>query len=81
MKINTDKRKVMILGGEEELVCEDFMDGTQLECVSELKYFGCILSESGTGVAERRRKEESGMKGAVAMRWRMFEVCVLSVPG
>ena len=49
--------------------------------MSELKYFGCILSESGTGVAERRRKEESGMKGAVAMRWRMFEVCVLSVPG
>ena len=33
MKVNTDKRKVMVLGGEKGLGCEICMDGEQLEKV------------------------------------------------
>ena len=34
LKINADKSKVMVLGGEERLECDVIVDGTQLECVS-----------------------------------------------
>ena len=37
------------------------MDGIQLEQVSEFKYFGCVLDESGT--------DDTGVVG----RWRVGE--------
>ena len=39
-KINADKSKVMVLGGEEGLECEICVDGARLEQVSEFKYLG-----------------------------------------
>ena len=37
-----------VFGGEEELECEVCVDELRLEHVSEFKYFGCVLDESGT---------------------------------
>ena len=39
LKVMADKSKLMVLGGKEGSVCEVFVDGTQLEHISELKYF------------------------------------------
>ena len=50
--VNADKSKMMVLGGEEGLKCETYVDRAQVEQqVSELKYFGCVLDESGADVA------------------------------
>ena len=38
----------MVLNGEEELECEVYVDGIHLDHVSEFKYLGCVLDESGT---------------------------------
>ena len=48
MKVNKGKSKVMVLNGEEGLEWEVYVDWIHLEHVSELKYFGCVLDESGT---------------------------------
>ena len=48
LKVNAGKSKVMVLNGEEGLECEVHVDGIHLEHVSELKYLGCVLDESGT---------------------------------
>ena len=40
-----------MLNGEEELVCEVFEDGMQLEHMTEYKYLGCVLNKSGTDKA------------------------------
>ena len=56
------KNKVMALNGEQGLECEVYVDGIRLEHVSELKYFGCVLDESGTDGAECNRKVASGRK-------------------
>ena len=47
LKVNADKSNEMILGGEEGLGCKIHVDGTQLEQVSDFKYLGCLLGESG----------------------------------
>ena len=52
MKANAGKSKVMVLGEGEGLECEVCVDGIRLERVSEFKYLGCVLDESGTGEAE-----------------------------
>ena len=48
LKDNAGKRKVMMLGG---LGCEVCVDGICLEHVSEFKYLGCVLDESGADEA------------------------------
>ena len=49
LKVNASKRKVMGLGGEEGLECDEVcVDGMRLEHVSEFKYLGCVLEKSGT---------------------------------
>ena len=59
LKINAGKSKVMVLGREEGLECEVYVDGTCLEHVSEFKYLGCVLEESGTDEGECSRKVAS----------------------
>ena len=59
LKVNPGKNKVMVLNGEEGLECEFHVDGIRLEYVSEFKYFGCVLNESGIDEAEYRRKVAS----------------------
>ena len=44
--------KVILLGREEGLECEVCADGIRLEHVSEFKYLGCVLDETGTDEAE-----------------------------
>ena len=68
LKINAGKSKVMVLGGEEGLECEVCIDRMRLEQVSELKYLGCVLDESGTDEAECSRKLESGRRVEGAIR-------------
>ena len=46
--VNADKSKVMLLGGGERLECEVCVNRIRLKHVSEFKYFGCTLDESGT---------------------------------
>ena len=52
LKVNANKNKVMMLGGEKRLECEVCVDGIHLCHVSEFKYLGCVLDESGTDEAE-----------------------------
>ena len=58
----------MLLGGEEGLECEVHVDGIHLEDVSEFKYLGCVLDDSGTDEAECSRKVASGRRGAGGIR-------------
>ena len=61
-KVNAGTSKVMVLNGEEGLEYE-----VRLEHVSEFKYFGCILDESGTDGAECSKKGASREKFAGAI--------------
>ena len=51
-KVSAGKSKVMVLGGDEGLECEICISRKRLEHVSEFKYLGCVLDESGTHKAE-----------------------------
>ena len=62
------KSKVMVLNGEEGLECEVQVDGVRLKHVSEFKYLGCVLDESGTDGAECSRKVASVRRVAGAIR-------------
>ena len=62
LKVNAGKSKVMVLGGGEVSDCEACVDGIRLEHVSEFKYLGCVLDESGTDEAECSRKWEEGCR-------------------
>ena len=45
LKVNADKSRVMVLGREEGLECEVYIDRIRLEQVLELKYMGCVLEK------------------------------------
>ena len=66
VKLNAGK--VMVLNGDEELECEVHADGIRLEHVSEFKYLGCVLDESGTDWAECSRKVANGRRVVGAIR-------------
>ena len=68
LKVNGVRKKVMVLGGKEGLECEVCVDGIRLEHVSEFKYLGCALDESGTNETECSRKVASGKMVAGAIR-------------
>ena len=68
LKVNAGKSKVMVLGGEEGLECKVCVDVIGLEHVSQFKYMGCVLDESGTDEAECSRKVVSGRRVAGAIR-------------
>ena len=38
----------MVLGGEEGSVCEEIVDGKQLENISKFKYLGFVLDKVST---------------------------------
>ena len=42
LKVNAAKNKVMVLGGEEGLECEVYIDGIRLQHVLKFKYLGCV---------------------------------------
>ena len=48
--------------------CEAYVDGIRLNHVSEFKYFGCVLDESGTDRAKCSRKVVNGRRFAGAIR-------------
>ena len=52
LKINAGKSKLMVLNGEDGLEYEVHIDGIRLEHVSEFKYSGCVLDESGADGVE-----------------------------
>ena len=52
----------MMLGGEEGLEREVWVDGIHLEHVSEFKYLKCVLDESSTDETECSRKVASGRR-------------------
>ena len=56
LKINAGKSKVIVLNGEEGLEYEVNVDWIRLEHVSEFKYLGSVLDESGKDGAECSRK-------------------------
>ena len=54
LKVKESKSKEMVLNEEEELECEVHVQGIRLDHVSEFKYLGFVLDESGRdGVAWR----------------------------
>ena len=69
LKVNAGKSKVMLLNGEEGVECEVHVDGIRLEHVSEFKYLGCILNESGTDGAECSKKVASGRRVEGSIRF------------
>ena len=64
LKVNASNSKVMVLGGEEGLEFEVCVDVIRLEHVTEFKYLGCVLDESGTDETECHRKVVSGNRVA-----------------
>ena len=66
MNVNAGKSKAIVLNKEQGLECEVHVDGIHLERVTEFKYLGCVLDESGTDGAECSRKVVSGRKGFAA---------------
>ena len=62
LKVNAGKSKRVVMNGEERLECEVHVNGICLKHVSEFKYLGCVLGESGTDGAECISKVVSGMK-------------------
>ena len=48
LKVNPDKNKVIVSGGEEGFGCYIRVDEARLEQVLEFKYLDCVLHESGT---------------------------------
>ena len=42
LKVNAGKSKVIVLNGEDGLVCDVHVDGIPLECVSKFKYWMCL---------------------------------------
>ena len=68
LKVNAGKSKVMVLNGEEGLEYEVYVDGIRLEHVSEFKYLGCVLDESGTDGEDYSNKVVSGRRVAGAIR-------------
>ena len=68
LEVKAGKSKVMVMNREERLECEVYVDGIRLEHVSEFKYLGCVLDESGTDGAECSRKMASGRRIADAIR-------------
>ena len=64
MKVNAGKSKEMVLNGEEGLECEVHVDGIRFEHVSEFKYLGYVLVESGTDGAQCKRIVASGRRTA-----------------
>ena len=64
MKVNADKRKVLVLG-EERFGFEICLDGMWLEQVSEFKYLVCVLNESGAGDAKCNMEVTSKRKVAM----------------
>ena len=49
LKVNVGKSNVMVLDGEKGLACQIHVEGIRLEDVTEFKYLGCVLEESGSG--------------------------------
>ena len=68
LKVNAGKSNMMVLGEEEGLEREVYVDGIRLEYVSKFKYMGCVLDEPGTDEAECSRKVASGRRVAGAIR-------------
>ena len=68
MKVNINKSKGMVLGGEEGSVCEVIVDGSRLGSASEFGHFGFVLDESGKDEVEYCGREASGMKLTGAVR-------------
>ena len=66
-KVNAGKSKVMVLNGEMGLECEVHIYGVRLQHVSEFKYLGFVLDDSGTDAAECSRKVTSGRRVAGAI--------------
>ena len=69
LKVNEGKSKVMLLGGEKGIEREICVNGyVYKDHVSEFKYLGCLLDDSGTDEAECSRKVAIGRRVAGADR-------------
>ena len=69
LKVNASKSKVILFGGEEGFEYEVCLDGIRLAHLSEFKYLGCVLEESGADAKECSRKVASGRRRAGAIRY------------
>ena len=56
------------MNGYEGLECETYVNRICLDHVSEFKYYGCVLNDSGTDGAECSRNVASGRRVAGAIR-------------
>ena len=68
LKVNAGKSKVMVMNREVGLECEVHVNRIHLEPISELKYLGCVLDESGTDGAGCSRKVASERRVAGVIR-------------
>ena len=69
MKENTDKSKMIVLGGQERSVCKVIVDGRQLEDFLEFKYLRLNVLEMYVLVGRR-----------VAGAFRSLEIATLNAP-
>ena len=81
MKVSAGKSKVLVLNGMERLEYQVHVDGIRLEHVSEFKYLGCVLNESGTDGQSVLGSWRVGGGFAGAIRSLVNAgICSLSVP-
>ena len=68
LKVSAGMSNIMVLNGDEGLECEVHVDGIRLEHVSEFKFLGSVLDESGTDGTECSRKVANGRRVAGTTR-------------
>ena len=59
---------MLVLGGEEESICEALVDWNRMEYVSDFKYLRCVVDELDIDGAEYRRKKAIGRRVEGAIR-------------
>lgn len=62
------KSKVMVLGGEGEIMSDIKIQGGQMEQMQEFKYLECMVNDKGINVVEYENKLMSGRTVAGAIR-------------
>lgn len=68
MRVNADKSKVMVFGGEDGSVCDIRIGGVRLEQVQSFKYLGSVLNVKGNDEADCENKVVQGRKVSGAIR-------------
>ena len=78
LKVNANRRKVIVRNGEEGLECEVHINLVHLEHVSEFKYLGSVFDKAGTDGTEFSRTVAGTITAVVEARNLQIECANLA---